>query len=327
LALLPLDPDGSAARLRSALKARGADVGVVISDTFGRAWRGGQTNVAIGVAGLKPFRDYRGEKDVFGTVMEATLIAVADEIAAAAEIVMGKTEGVPVAIVRGLPADTFGVGTAAELIRPAHEDLFRSGTLEGIEGRRSVRVFADRRVERETIERAVAAAATAPAPHGSRAPRPWRFVWLHTETPRNRFLAAMETAWKRDLDSDRTPFGVIERRIVRSRELLAGAPVLLACFVSLAVADRYPDAARLLAEREMFVSAAGAATQNLMLALAAQGIGSCWLSTSIFCSEEATGSLGLGPEWQAVGCVVAGHPAETPPVRPPIDPTPFLDVR
>ena len=327
LALLPLDPDGSATRLREGLMARGADVAVVISDTFGRAWRGGQTNVAIGVAGLRPFRDHRGDKDTFGQLMEATLIAVADEIAGAAELVMGKTDGVPVAIVRGVPQAAFGPGTARELIRPPEEDLFRTGTLEGIEARRSVRAFADRDVDRDVIERAVAAAATAPAPHASRVGRPWRFVWLRTETPRGRFLAAMEEAWKRDLDHDHTPFGIIEKRLERSRSMLGQAPVLLACFVNLAGADRYPDATRLLAEREMFIAAAGGAIQNLMLALSAEGIGSCWLSTSLFCSDDTTQSLGLGPGWLAVGCVIAGYPMQTSPPRDPMDPKPYLDVR
>ena len=327
LALLPLDPDGSAQKLRGALKARGADVGVVISDTFGRPWRVGQTNVAIGVAGLRPLQDMRGDKDTFGTLLESTVIAVADEVAAAAELVMGKTEGVPVALVRGLNKESFGEGDARELIRPPEEDMFRSGPLETIESRRSVRAFGDRPVPREALERAVAAAATAPAPHGSRSARPWRFVWLRTETPRNRFLAAMEDAWTKDLTNDQTPSSTIEARIERSHTLLGDAPVLLACFVSLAGADRYVDAERLLAEREMFLTASGAAIQNLMLALAAQGLGSCWLSTSLFCSPEAGESLGLGPEWQAVGCVVAGHPAEEAPPRGPIDPAPFLDVR
>ena len=327
LALLPLDPDGSATRLRDALKTRGADVGVVVSDTFGRPWRAGQTNVAIGVAGLRPLRDLRGEKDTFGTILESTVIAVADEVAAAAELVMGKTDGVPVALVRGLSKGSFGEGSAREILRSTEEDLFRSGSMETITSRRSFRTFSDRPVEREALERAVAAAATAPAPHGSRNPRPWRFVWLRTETPRGRFLAAMEEEWRRDLASDRTAPEVIERRLQRSRTLLGESPVLLACFVDLAGADRYTDAERLLAEREMFLTAAGAAIQNLLLALAAQGLGSCWLSTSLFCSEQAVASLGLGHQWQAVGCVIAGHPGEQPPPRHPIDPAPFLDVR
>ena len=327
LALLPLDPDGSAVRLRDGLKARGADAGVVISDTFGRAWRAGQTNVAIGVAGLRPMRDHRGDKDTFGSLMEATQIAVADEIAAAAELVMGKTEGIPVAIVRGLSKDLFGEGSGRELIRPPEEDLFRTGAMEGIEARRSIRTFARKKVPHDAIERAVAAAATAPAPHGSRAPKPWRFVWLRNETPRTRFLAAMEDAWKRDLDTDHTPFGIIERRLARSRTLLTDAPVLLACFTSLAHTDPYPDAKRLLAEREMFIASTGSAIQNLMLALTAQGVASCWLSTSLFCSEESASALGLGPEWQAVGVVIAGYPLEEPTPRAALDPGSFLDIR
>ena len=327
LALLPLDPDGSATRIRDALKRRGANVAVVVSDTFGRPWRVGQTNVAIGVAGLRPLRDHRGEKDTFGAVMEATVIAVADEVAAAAELVMGKTDGVPVAIVRGLTDASFGPGAARDLVRPSDEDLFRTGALDTIEARRSVRSFASTPVPREAIDRAVAAAASAPAPHGSRAAKPWRFVWLRTETPRGRFIAAMEEAWRSDLTNDATNPETVARRLERSRSLLTESPVLLACFTSIAAADPYPDARRLLAEREMFLASTGAAIQNLMLALAAQGVGSCWLSTSLFCSEEAAESLGLSPEWQAVGCVIAGYPATEPPSRDPIDPKSFLDVR
>jgi coenzyme F420-0:L-glutamate ligase/coenzyme F420-1:gamma-L-glutamate ligase len=327
LALLPADPDGSAERIRAGLAARGADVAVVVSDTFGRPWRIGQTNVAIGCAGLRPLRDHRGEKDVFGTPLEATVIAVADEVAAAAELVMGKVDGVPAALVRGLPAEAFGPGAARDLVRRSADDLFRASPLEAIAARRSVRAFAERPVPREVVERAAAAAATAPAPHGSRAGRPWRFVWLVSPEARDGFLRAMEEAWRIDLRADRTPPEVIERRIARSRALLGGAPVLLACFVSLAAADRYPDARRLLAEREMFVAAAGAAVQNLMLALSAQGVGSCWLATSLFCSEEAAAALGLDASWQAIGCVVAGEPATEPPPREPLDPAPFLDVR
>ena len=327
LALLPLDPDGSATRLRRDLAQRGADVGVVISDTFGRAWRTGQTNVAIGVAGIRPMRDHRGDKDTFGSLMEATIIAVADEIAAGAELVMGKTEGVPVAIVRGLSKDAFGEGSSQELIRPAEEDLFRTGTMETIEERRSVRAFSSKTVPRAAVERAVVAAATAPAPHGSRAPKPWRFVWLRNETPRGRFLDAMATAWRQDLEADRVPERLIFERLTRSRTMLEGAPVLLACFTTLEHVDRYLDAKRLLAEREMFLASTGAALQNLMLALNAQGVASCWLSTSLFCSEESAVALGLGPEWQAVGCVIAGYPLEQPPPRGPADPGSFLEVR
>jgi coenzyme F420-0:L-glutamate ligase / coenzyme F420-1:gamma-L-glutamate ligase len=125
MTLLPVDPDLSARRIRARLAhLSGVDVAVIISDTFGRAWRTGQTDVAIGVAGLEPIVDYRGRPDAFGRTLEATMIAVADEIAGAAEMVMGKSFGIPAAVVRGAPV-TFGRGSGQELVRHPLEDLFR----------------------------------------------------------------------------------------------------------------------------------------------------------------------------------------------------------
>jgi coenzyme F420-0:L-glutamate ligase/coenzyme F420-1:gamma-L-glutamate ligase len=122
--LLPEDPDASAARLLAGLEERtGKSLGVVVTDTFGRAWRFGIANVAIGAAGVEVLRDLRGEHDPVGYELHSTVIAVADEIAAAAELVMGKTERVPVAVVRGL--DVAGTSAARELIMPPDQDLFR----------------------------------------------------------------------------------------------------------------------------------------------------------------------------------------------------------
>ena len=122
--LLPHDPDASAATIRRALRERtGHDVGVIVSDSFGRPWRNGIVDVAIGVAGLRPLDDWRGRVDANGYELRATVVAVADEIAAAAELVRGKTSGVPVAIVRGL--DVAGEGTAQELVMPPERDMFR----------------------------------------------------------------------------------------------------------------------------------------------------------------------------------------------------------
>jgi coenzyme F420-0:L-glutamate ligase/coenzyme F420-1:gamma-L-glutamate ligase len=125
VSLLPVDPDASARRIRSRIKhLTGVDVSVLVSDTFGRPWRLGQTNVAIGVAGIEPFVDYRGMIDTHGHSLTATRIAVADEIAGAAELVMGKTAGICAAIVRGARVMA-GRGAASELIRPSRDDLFR----------------------------------------------------------------------------------------------------------------------------------------------------------------------------------------------------------
>ena len=124
LVLLPVDPDASARRVRARLsELSGADVGVVVSDSFGRAWRQGTTDVALGVAGIAPLRDLRGTTDARGRLLESTQIAIADEIAAAAELVLGKARQVPAAIVRGV--DARGDGSATELVMPRERDLFR----------------------------------------------------------------------------------------------------------------------------------------------------------------------------------------------------------
>ena len=124
LVLLPLDPDASAARLRADLHTHtGRTVAVIVSDSFGRPWRQGTTDVALGVAGLAPLLDLRGERDATGYELQSTQIAVADELAGAAELVLGKTRGVPAAVVRGY--DALGDGTGRELVMPPERDLFR----------------------------------------------------------------------------------------------------------------------------------------------------------------------------------------------------------
>jgi coenzyme F420-0:L-glutamate ligase len=137
LALLPVDPDASADLLRESLRERlGVDVGVIITDTMGRAWRNGLTDVAIGVSGITAVTDPRGRTDVYGNLLEVTRVAVADEVAAAGDLVKGKLGGIPVAVVRGLAPDgklpDDGRG-ARELLRGAGDDLFRLGTAEAFE--------------------------------------------------------------------------------------------------------------------------------------------------------------------------------------------------
>ncbi len=126
-ALLPEDPDRSARRIRDGLRARaGVEVAVIVSDTFGRPWRRGVTDVAIGSAGIRPVIDLRGTADAFGRELQVTEVAVVDEIAAAAELVMGKSAGIPVAVVRGVDPTWLGDGSVRDdLIRNPSEDLFR----------------------------------------------------------------------------------------------------------------------------------------------------------------------------------------------------------
>ncbi|MDA0286587.1 MAG: coenzyme F420-0:L-glutamate ligase [Actinobacteria bacterium] len=125
-ALLPIDSDKSARRIRDIVRAKlGVSVGVVISDTFGRPWRKGLTDVAIGIAGIAGVVDLRGTPDSLGRIMQVTEVAVADELASAAELVMGKSYGIPVAVIRGADKQWFRDSRISELVRPPQEDLFR----------------------------------------------------------------------------------------------------------------------------------------------------------------------------------------------------------
>jgi coenzyme F420-0:L-glutamate ligase/coenzyme F420-1:gamma-L-glutamate ligase len=323
LTLLPDDPDASAARIGAALSAAaGGDVGVVVTDTFGRAWRRGVVNVAIGSAGLPALVDLRGRTDHTGRVLEATVVALADELAAASGLVMGKDAGVPVAILRpGGDGDAWaagggGRGGAAEIVRPPDEDLFRESPLQSLHARRSLRAFGDGEVPLAALEEAVRAACAAPAPHHT---RPWLFVALTSEPARRRLLTVMAAAWRADLERDGTPEHVIARRLARSDALLGATPAIVVPCVRLRGSHTYPDDERAAAEREMFLLAGGAGIQNLLLALHAQRLGSCWVSSTLFCKEETREALALDDEWIPLGSVAVGPvPGDAPADRPPL---------
>ena len=327
LSLLPVDPDASAARLRQALIADHGlpPIGVVITDTFGRPWRQGVVNVAIGVAGVPAARDLRGTGDAQGRALEATVVAIADELAAASGLAIGKADRVPAVLVRGAPVEG-PPGLGADLIRSPQEDLFRASPMEALHARRTIRSFGPGEVAIEVIERAVAAACTAPAPHHS---RPWRFTALTSAPAKRGLLAAMASAWRDDLRADGLDEQAIERRIARSDAVLGQAPVLIVPWVSLEAAHTYADEERADAERTMFLLAGGASIQTLLLGLHAQGVASCWISSTLFCQQETRAVLTMDEGWTALGIVACGPMPEggAPRPRPPLDMTSLLDVR
>ena len=282
---------------------------------MGRAWRNGLTDNAIGIAGLLALDDHTGKQDQFGRTLEMTVIAIADEIASAADLVKGKSFGIPVAIVRGMSqfVTTDDGPGATPLIRAQEEDLFWLGTAEAIqEGRRSaaahrrtIRNFTEAPVGDEVIHEAIAAASTAPAPHHS---TPWRFLILRDQPERTALLDAMRNKWIDDLRShgDMTD-EQINKRIARG-DILRTAPVVVIPFIDLAAgAHTYPDDARNAAERDMFMVAGGAAVENMLVSLAAQEVGSAWIGSTLFSADTARAVLQLPSSMQPLGAIAIGY--------------------
>jgi coenzyme F420-0:L-glutamate ligase / coenzyme F420-1:gamma-L-glutamate ligase len=326
VALLPADPDASARGIRQGLRERcGVDVAVVVTDTFGRPWRRGLTDVAIGLAGIGALRSHIGAVDGYGNELGMTEMAEADELAAAAELVSGKLSGVPVVIIRGydrVPDDGRG---ARALIRPAAEDLFRVGASEAFDTgrraaaglRRTVREFTAAPVDPDAVAAAIGDAVTAPAPHHT---QPWRFVVVAER--RAAFLAAMREAWGNDLRADGFDEDAVERRLGRG-DVLHRAPLLVVPCLLADGAHDYPDERRNAAEARMFLVSGGAAVQNLLISLAARGLASCWVSSALFCPQTVRDVLDLPAGWQPLGTIGVGHAATSPPVRAQAAPLDF----
>jgi coenzyme F420-0:L-glutamate ligase len=273
LVLLPADPDASAARLRADLAALdGHDVAVVVTDTLGRPWRLGQTDVAVGLAGMGALDDWRGRADGDGRLLEVTEVAVADEVAAAADLVKGKASRVPAALLRGV-ARPEGEGRARDLVRPPAEDLFRTaGTAEDLlaflEGGPPPAGFLPDPVDPDALDRAVAVAGAVPVPGGHR----FQAVPVPAAA-RAACLAALSPA----------------------PPVLATAPTLLACGLT-------PPAGEEAAGVEL---AAGGAVRTLVLGLHALGVGAVFEPAR---GPALAAALGLDPGWRPLGLLAAGRP-------------------
>jgi len=322
-ALLPLDPDASARKIRGDIqKALGITIGVIITDTFGRAWRDGLVDMAIGAAGIQVLNDFRGRVDGAGNLLEATVMATVDEIASASELVRQKLTQSPVAIISGINhfvTSEDGPGVSA-LIRKSKDDWFRLGHREAITTRRTIREFTDEPIPLEVFEIAVGAALTAPAPHHT---HPLRFIRLKAQ--RVEVLDHMTAAWRNDLEKSGTDAESIEKRLHRGR-ILYDAPEVILAFVSLDGAHTYGDQ-RDDSERDMFMIAGGAGVANFLLALHGEGVGSAWISSTIFCSQIVRETLGLKEEWQPLGAIAVGYSAHSPHPRSALSLEEFFSTR
>ncbi|HWL90820.1 MAG TPA: coenzyme F420-0:L-glutamate ligase [Actinomycetota bacterium] len=298
LTLLPEDPDASAERLQKELSARLGltRLGVVITDTFGRPWREGVVDVAIGCAGFPSLRDLRGTADDHGKVLETTVVALADAVAAASGLVMTKTARVPAVLVRGLDPATGDAppGPASALVRRPEDDLFRESPLVAVAAAQASDVFGPGEIAHEIVEEAVRAALAGPA-SGE-----WCFVAVDSAASRRRLLLAATG---------------------RDDAVGAARTLIVPCVrVSGGPAPRTEEAILL---------SAGATIRTLAVALHSQLVGWSWDPNRVFDADAARAALSLGEDWRPMGIVAVGPMPEggASRPRPPVDPTRALDWR
>ncbi len=294
LTLLPEDPDASAQRLQKELSARLglSRLGVVMTDTFGRPWREGVVDVAIGCAGLPALVDLRGTGDDHGVELETTVVALADAVAAASGLVMTKTARVPAALVRGLDAATGDAppGPASALVRRPEDDLFRESALIAVSAAEQSDAFGPGQVSREIVEDAVSAASAVPLVGE------WSFVALDSPVARRRIVAG-----------------------AGADDALRAAPILILPCVRVSAET----------SEETILLSAGAAIRTLVVALHTHRIGWSWDPRRPFDAEGARAALAIGEGWRPLGMVAVGPMPEggASRPRPPAVPTHALDWR
>jgi coenzyme F420-0:L-glutamate ligase / coenzyme F420-1:gamma-L-glutamate ligase len=290
VSLLPEDPDGSAERLRTHVAHHtGADAAVVITDTFGRPWRKGLVNVAIGAAGLSSLIDLRGTPDAEGRTLEVTEVALADEVAAAAGLVMGKADRVPAAVVTGLTGADLGPLPASALVREGQEDLFRLSPLETVRSLPVAPELDSRPVPHSHVEAAAEAAAAA-VPGGP--------------------------AWA-------LGFAVAPQRTGPGPAAAGGVSPGLVALCALPRANHGDGAPA--GRAGSFALEAGMAVQAFRVALFAQGLASSWLPIETRRGLELRQSLGLPEEWHPFAVVTPGWPRTQAPRV--LEPTPTAEIR
>lgn len=311
--LLPEDPDRTCAELRAALRAlTGADVALIINDSHGRAFRNGTVGVAIGVAGMPGLADLRGRPDLYGRTLHHTQVGLADEVAAAASLLMGQAgEGRPIVLVRGVRFDRRD-GAAAELVRPKKSDLFRepsgSDAVENaLRGRRAIRRYLPRAVPGSMLERFLFAATCAPSAHNR---QPWRFAVLTGAVAKQRLAGAMGERLRADRFRDGDTAADIEADVARSSNRIVSAPVVVVVSLTLEDMDRYPDERRRSVERQMAVQSTAMAMQNMLLAASAAGLGANIMCAPAFCPDTVRAVCALPESWEPQALITLGYPAE-----------------
>jgi len=313
ISLLPLDSDIEAKKIRISLqKLTGKKIAVIISDSFGRSFRIGSIGVALGVSGLNPILDKRGDKDLFGKILLSTIIGQIDNLASSAQLIMGEAdEGLPVVIIRGYKFSFDENASIKQILRKKEFDLFReeeeTKSFENIlRSRRSYKLeFINRRVNIATIEESIELARWAPSAHNGQF---WRYVIIEQGSLREILIKNMNSKLKDDLLRDGRSKEYIQREIEKTRTNFLTCPYLILLCLDKKYLEKYSDSEREKNEYIMGVQSVSASATYLLLAFEIKGLAACWYCAPLFVKDIVKNTLNLPNSFVPMAFFTVGYP-------------------
>ena len=310
--LLPENPDQDAAHIRKEIKRQTfKDVGVIISDSFGRPFRIGSVGVAIGVSGINPILDKRGQKDLFGYELQTTMIGQVDSLASAAQMVMGEAdEGIPAVLIRGYKFE-FNVDAKIDsIIRKKEIDLFREPISEklirGMKNRRSYKLdFENKKVNRNIIEECIEIARWAPNAHNR---QQWRYIIIENNELRIKLINKMNRKLRNDLEKDGKSQEFIEAKIKKTKVNFVNAPILMLLCLDKRELEKYSDEERFQNEFILGIQSISASATYLLLAFEIKKLAACWYCAPLFAKNIIKETLNLPDSYMPMAFFTVGYP-------------------
>ena len=320
ITLLPKNSDKEAEKIRFSLKnSINKNVGVIITDSFGRPFRVGSVGVAIGISGIKAILDKRGEKDLFGHELQTTIIGQVDNIASAAQLIMGETDdGIPIVIIKGYKFEITNSATVQTIIREKEYDLFRIDSNEHfikiLKGRRSYKLsFKNKEVDLKVIKNCLELAQWAPNAHNGQF---WRYIIIKNDPSREKLINKMNEKLKVDLKKEGKSEDYIDRKINKTRKNLLQAPILILLCLDQTDLDKYPDSDRTRNELILGIQSISCSATYLLLAFEMNHLAACWYCAPLFAKSITKEALQLPDSYVPMAFFTVGYPANS--VRAPL---------
>ena len=318
ITLLPLDSDEEAEKIRCSLQMlTGKKIAIIISDSFGRAFRIGAVGVALGASGINPLLDKRGAKDLFGEELQSTIVGQIDNLASSAQLIMGEAdEGLPVVIIRGYNFNFDDNASIKQILRKKELDLFREEKSTGIfenllRSRRSYKYkFSNRMVNKALIKECIDLSRWAPSAHNGQF---WRYVIMEQGKLREKLIGNMNERLKYDLIKNGKTEDFIQRKIEKTKYNFLSAPYLILLCLDTEELEKYSESNREKHEYIMGVQSVSASATYLLLAFEIKGLAACWYCAPLFAEDIVKDTLNLPSSFVPMAFFTVGYSTKESP--------------